>query len=266
MIKIINDDFLKVNTNGFPEINFIMCSPPFNLGIDYGDSCSDALSYEDYLIWSEKWIRKCFGLQPISGRIIINVPFTINPSHLKKTKNDDTNHYPLSADITKICQKIGYKFYRLIIWKKFGGNKTSWGSFKSASCPRMIDPNESLLVFYKTQWKRITKGTSTISRNDFMKFIKNLWDISSETRSKHPAAYPIELCNAAIKLFTYKEDTIMDCFCGSGTTGDSSIRNGRNFIGIEKSPEYFNMAKERIETAEVQTDLANLIMPDGDEE
>jgi DNA modification methylase len=53
----------------------------------------------------------------------------------------------------------------------------------------------------------------------------------------------------------------MDNFMGSGTSGESAVRLERNFVGVEKSEEYFKMAKERIEAAELQTSLIKQIMP-----
>jgi len=268
MIQLINDDFLHVTINEILPIDLIFCSPPYNVGISYLTH-NDTMTYDEYLVWSEQWIAKCFSLQNTSGRIIINVPFSTTPIHLKKEAGSDPINYPISSDIIQICKKIGYKYYRTIIWKKLGSNKTSWGSWRSASSPSMIDPSESLIVFYKNQWKRTTKGTSTISSKEFLTYIKNVWDIKPETRSKHPAAFSNQLSDAVIKMFSYKEDIIMDNFLGSGTTGESAVRLGRSFIGIEKSEEYFKMAKERINTAEIQSNLIKVIMPDvpiGDKE
>ena len=107
------------------------------------------------------------------------------------------------SDITNICRKTGYKYYRTIVWKKMGSSKTCWGSWKSASCPQMIDPSEGLVVFYKNIWKRNTKGISTITTKEFLTYIKNVWEIRPETHSKHPAAYPMSLTDAIIKMFSY---------------------------------------------------------------
>ena len=263
MIKLFNDDFLKTNFDDIKPVDLIFTSPPYNVGIPYLTH-TDTIPYDEYLNWSKEWINKCFSLQPESGRIVINIPFTNTPLHIKK-KGEDPINYPMASDLTQICQNLGYKYYRTIIWKKMGSNKTSWGSWRSASSPSVIDPSEALLVFYKKQWKKTNKGTSTISGKDFMTYIKNVWEIQPETRSKHPAAFSIKLANAVIKMFSYKEDTIMDCFLGSGTTGDAAIRLGRNFIGVEKNKDYFDMAKERIDTAALQTSLIKSIMPDGDE-
>ena len=50
-----------------------------------------------------------------------------------------------------------------------------------------------------------------------------------------------------IRIHTNENDTVLDCFMGSGTTGVAAINLRRKFIGIEKNAEYFNIAKERID-------------------
>jgi DNA modification methylase len=73
---------------------------------------------------------------------------------------------------------------------------------------------------------------------------------SSATVSKknrlHTAQKPIELLTQYIKLSSHENNTILDCFMGSGSTGVVCIKNNRNFIGIEIDKNYFNVAKERI--------------------
>lgn len=62
----------------------------------------------------------------------------------------------------------------------------------------------------------------------------------------HEAQKPIELLERIILLSSNKNDTILDCFMGSGSTGVACMNTGRNFIGIELDENYFNIAKERI--------------------
>jgi len=65
----------------------------------------------------------------------------------------------------------------------------------------------------------------------------------------HPTVKPIELMRRLIRLVSLPGHTIIDPFLGSGTTGVAAILEGRNFIGIEREPDYFNIAKTRIESA-----------------
>ena len=260
MIKLINDDILKADFSKLPPINLIITSPPYNINISY-DNHKDTMTYDEYLIWCYNWIQKLYNYLADDGRICINIPFSVTPIHLNKVKGDDDINYPVAADYIKICQTIGLKYWRTIIWEKLGSSKTCWGSWKSARSPFMIDPNECILVFYKTKWKRNDKGVSTISGRDFMTYIKNIWKMTPQTKSKHPAAFPIELPKRCIDLFSYKNDVICDPFMGSGTTGDITVRMNRNFIGVEMSKSYFDMSKERIECAELQANLITQIMP-----
>ena len=63
----------------------------------------------------------------------------------------------------------------------------------------------------------------------------------------HPTQKPIELCEYLIKTYTNENDTVLDFTMGSGSTGVACKNLNRNFIGIEKDQNYFNIAKDRIE-------------------
>ena len=62
----------------------------------------------------------------------------------------------------------------------------------------------------------------------------------------HPAEKPVELLERFVRVSCPENGTILDCFMGSGSTGIASLNNGRNFIGVEKDDEYFEIAKKRI--------------------
>lgn len=65
----------------------------------------------------------------------------------------------------------------------------------------------------------------------------------------HPTVKPIEIMRRLIRLVSRPGHTIIDPFLGSGTTGIAAVLEGRNFIGIEREPEYFEIAKTRILSA-----------------
>jgi len=72
---------------------------------------------------------------------------------------------------------------------------------------------------------------------------------------EHPTQKPIELMSWLIWNFTNEGDLILDCFAGSGTTGVACVQTGRRFIGIEIDPDYYAIAKRRIEEALMQPRL-----------
>ena len=64
----------------------------------------------------------------------------------------------------------------------------------------------------------------------------------------HPTQKPLELIEALILKHSNEGETVLDCFSGSGTTGVAALKTGRNFIGCEINPEYFEKSKIRIES------------------
>jgi site-specific DNA-methyltransferase (adenine-specific) len=65
----------------------------------------------------------------------------------------------------------------------------------------------------------------------------------------HPTPKDIKGINRILRLLSKKDDLVLDPFMGSGTTGVACKELGRNFIGIEISEQYFNIAKKRIDQA-----------------
>ena len=62
----------------------------------------------------------------------------------------------------------------------------------------------------------------------------------------HPTQKNLKLMEELVKIHTDENDTILDCFMGSGTTGVACVNTNRNFIGIELDDNYFKIAEERI--------------------
>lgn len=71
----------------------------------------------------------------------------------------------------------------------------------------------------------------------------------SERGGLHPTQKPVALMEYLIRTYTNEGDTVLDNCMGSGTTGVACKNTGRNFIGIERDPEYFRIASDRIAAA-----------------
>jgi site-specific DNA-methyltransferase (adenine-specific) len=65
--------------------------------------------------------------------------------------------------------------------------------------------------------------------------------------SLHPTQKPVDLLEYLIRTYTNEGETVLDNCMGSGSTGVACVNTGRNFIGIELDPDYFAIAKGRIE-------------------
>lgn len=71
----------------------------------------------------------------------------------------------------------------------------------------------------------------------------------------HPCEKPINLICDLLNLFSKKDDTVLDCFSGSGTTAIACKRTKRNFICVEKNEEYYKISCERLATEQVKKRL-----------
>jgi len=237
--EILNDDVLSTNLVQNGSIDLIVTSPPYNVDIHYG-SCKDDLTYSDYLEFSRQWMTRCFEWLKDDGRFCLNVP-------LDKNKGGQQS---VGADITTIAKGIGFQYHSTIIWNE--GNisrRTAWGSWMSASAPCVIAPVELIIILYKKRWKK-TSGSkeSDITKAEFVEWTNGVWTFSGESKKRvgHPAPFPLELPKRCIKLFSYVGDTVLDPFCGSGTTLIAAIQNKRKAIGIEIDKEYCALSRKRI--------------------
>jgi site-specific DNA-methyltransferase (adenine-specific) len=237
-IKIVNDDVLTTDTINESSIDLIVTSPPYNVDIKY-NHYKDTFSYSEYLEFSKKWLSRCFQWLKDDGRLCLNIP-------LDKNKNGQQS---VGADLTTIAKGIGFQYHSTIIWNEQNiSRRTAWGSWLSASAPFVIAPVELIVVLYKKSWKKIGKGISDITREEFMDWTNGMWSFSGESKKKigHPAPFPLELPKRCIKLFSYVGDIILDPFLGSGTTLIAAALNNRQGIGIEIDETYCNLAKERL--------------------
>jgi site-specific DNA-methyltransferase (adenine-specific) len=242
---LINGDINEVLRN-FPNesIDLIITSPPYNVGIDYShwkDTLSPEEYYDNFVLTFLKNFKKV--LKP-DGRFAINIPYTISFKHYKKGHID-----MISGEYYERIKKAGLHFFALIdLVEKAPHRKkfTAWGSWLKASAPWIQNPKECVIVGYNKQWKKLEKGESTITKEEFMEIVSGLWNYMAETKGLTKANFSLDIPVKAIKGFTYKNDIVMDPFMGSGTTAIAAIKNNRKWVGIEISPDYCNIIVDRV--------------------
>lgn len=235
---ICSDALTALQSIESSSVDLVLTSPPYNFDMNY-DEHNDKSDSVDYLTTLVTIFDECIRVLKSGGRLIIN----IQPNYKE--------YYPTHHAITSTMTERGLIWRGEIVWLKNNLKKlTAWGSWKSPSCPYLSYPFEFIEVFSKETLKHIgDKENVDITKDEFIEYVNGHWSIAPETRMKkfnHPAMFPEELAKRCIKLFSYKNDLVLDPFNGVGTTTYVANLLGRRYIGIDISETYCQIAKERI--------------------
>jgi len=218
------------------SIQLMITSPPYNAGKEYDRD----LSLEEYLALLERVLRETYRVLCSGGRACVNV------ANLGRKP-----YIPLHAYLIELMLDLGYQMRGEIIWNKASsaGPSTAWGSWRSATNPVLRDVHEYILVFSKDSFTRDGRGRkNSIGRDEFLSWTKSVWTMPTVSARQvgHPAPFPEELPRRLIELFSFVGDSVLDPFCGSGTTCLAARALARHFVGYEIHPEYLYLAQERL--------------------
>lgn len=219
-------------------VDLIFTSPPYNFGLEYHQQDDDHY-WQDYFDRLFAIFHQCIRVLKFGGRIAVNVQ-------------------PLFSDYIPTHHIISNYFMRKkllwkgeILWEKNNYNckYTAWGSWKSPSSPYLKYTWEFIEVFCKGSLKKAgDKKNADITAEEFKEWVTVKWSIAPERRMKefdHPAMFPEELARRVIKLFSFKDDFILDPFNGVGTTTVVAGELGRKYLGIDISAKYCERAEQR---------------------
>lgn len=212
------------------SVDIIVTSPPYNLGESSGggfagngqsgkwkaaklrdgyDGHDDAMVYDDYVAWQKAFLLECWRLIPEDGAIFYQHKHRVQQGVLR-TPHDLNPGLPLR---------------QIIVWDRGSGMNFN-RNFATPS-------HEVIYVFAKPQF-RFRKGHG----------LKDVIKVLPDRGNPHPAPFPVEVPRVIIAATDAK--TVLDPFCGSGSTGVAALKEGRKFVGIEQSADYCRMAEDRL--------------------
>lgn len=218
------------------SIHLMVTSPPYNVKKEYDED----LSLDEYRKLLKSVFKETYKKLVTGGRACINVANLGRKPYL-----------PLHSYIIEDMLDIGFYMRGEIIWNKASSASpsTAWGSWLSAANPVLRDIHEYILVFSKESFsrKRINK-INTITKENFIEWTKSIWTFPAVSARSigHPAPFPEELPHRLIQLYTFKNDVVLDPFCGSGTACLAALKDGRHYIGYDIEEKYVKLADQRI--------------------
>ena len=227
-------DIMKRMPSG--SIDIFITSPPYNLKNSTGNGMKDGrggkwenaalqkgynnhtdnMPYDEYCKWQRACLKQMLRLLPEDGAIFYNHKWRVQAGLLQDRH-----------EIVK-----GLPVRQIIIWHRKGGINFNPGYF--------LPTYEVIYLIAKPGFK-LVKGSNKVG---------DVWEIKQELNNPHPAPFPEDLIDRIISSTNGK--IIADPFSGSGTVGVCSIKQGRNFILMDNSLEYCEMAQKRIDGEEWQ--------------
>lgn len=232
-------------------VQLMVTSPPyFNAPFDYKELFGN---YDEYLHLLSDCAKEIYRVLD-NGRIAV---LNIDDMLVNGEK------FPIVADATRIFLDAGFRYRDRIIWKKPDGyiriSRRS-GVILQHPYPMYFYPDnllESIIIFQKGKfnYRSVTKEKKEGSIIDKKEFSNNKWYITlwemnnvlpGALLEKDIAAFPIELPYRIIKLFSFKGDTVLDPFAGSGTTMKVARDLERSSIGIEINKSLVSTIEEKL--------------------
>jgi site-specific DNA-methyltransferase (adenine-specific) len=264
--KIFNgnciDEMSKMPEN---SIDLVVTSPPYNVGIDY-DAHDDRMSMDSYWQFTKDWLTQSLRVLKSDGRIAVNIPYEVNVQ-------ERGGRILFMAEFWGIMREVGFNFYGLVDLDENSPHRsktTAWGSWMSPSSPYIYNPKECVILAYKKDRIKKVKGEpqwigkvvdmvgedgvikkKTIyeeeDKKEFMSLVYGQWEYFADTKQQTKATFSMDIPMKAIKILTYRNDIVLDPFTGSGTSLCAAEIADRQWVGIELSESYCEVARKRVD-------------------
>ena len=230
-----NQDCIEVMTSiEENSVDLILTDPPYNLGNFMRDRDTNLKKMRDNFFGSAGWDDLSFEEWEESMDSFFEESVTV----LKHGGSMIVFMAIIKVEsIIKIAERHGLYYKTTGIWHKLNPMPRNMNL-------HFVNSTETWIYFtYK-------KKTGTFNNDGKMihDFIETAVASNGERRfGKHPTQKPVKLMEFFVNVLSNENDTILDPFMGSGSTGVAAIKNDRNFIGVELNEKYYNIARQRIE-------------------
>jgi len=169
----------------------------------------------------------------------------LNGNNIRGGKHQTQTRINLvGGNLEKYAYDAGLILYDKRIWAK----DPTWANSKwTTNTLKAVHEYEDLYIFWKPGEYVVDR--ERLSDKEWKEWgTRGIWFIRSVFKNDdHEAKFPFELAARVVKLFSSKEDLILDPFVGSGTTALAALALERNFIGIDKEEKYVELARKNIE-------------------
>jgi modification methylase len=236
------------------SVHLVVTSPPYWTLKEYNRSEGQlgyVADYERFLAELDKVWRRCFEALVPGGRLVC----VVGDVCLSRRQNKGRHTVvPLHASLQEHCRALGFDNLAPIIWHKIANAQLEAEGNGAGFLGKPYEPNavikndiEFILMQRKPGGYRTpdlpTRILSVISEANYQRWFQQVWTgLTGASTRLHPAPYPLELATRLVRMFSFVGDTVLDPFLGTGTTALAAAQCGRDSVGVEVDPAYFNSA------------------------
>ncbi len=217
----------------------VFADPPYNIGVDYGDGeKADKLPDARYMLWVREWIDACRECLAPDGTLWVMIG------------DEYAGEYAVTLKECGLTIRSWVKWYETFgvnCANKF--NRTSRHLFYCVKDPKQFVFNAAAV---RTPSARQTKYNDRRA-SPGGKILDDVWTDIPRLAGSHreripgfPTQLPVKLLRRIVESTSEPGDLVVDPFNGSGTTGVACVCTGRKYIGIERSAEFAEAARERL--------------------
>jgi DNA modification methylase len=249
------------------SIDLVVTSPPYWQIKDYGSpgQIGFGQSLHEYLGDLQRVWRECRRVLRDGGRLCIN----IGDQFARASQFGRYRVIPLHAEIICQCADEGFDSMGAIIWRKKTTMNTTGGAVVMGSYPYppngVVEIDFEYILLLKKPGKspapsREAKELSVLTKEEWKSWFSGHWDIGGARKDGHDAAFPEEIPRRLTRMFSFRGDTVLDPFMGTGTTARAALAAGRNAVGYEIRADYLRAVADH--QARLFDDAFAVIVPD----
>ena len=240
------------------SVHLVLTSPPYWTLKEYRRGAGQLgwiADYDEFLDQLDAVWRLCHRALVPGGRLIC----VVGDVCLSRRRNGGRHTVvPLHASIQDRCRALGFDNLSPIIWHKIANamhevERGTGGFLGKPYEPNAVIKNDVEFILMQRKpggYRRpslAARTLSLLSEASFKTLFRQVWtDITGASTRDHPAPYPVALADRLIRMFSFVGDSVLDPFTGTASTQVAAAACGRNSIGIEVDPVYYEQALARL--------------------
>ena len=259
------EEVLKEVPDG--SVDLIFTSPPY---ADQRRQTYGGIRPDDYVDWFMPKADQFFRVLKPTGTFVLNI----------KERVVDGERHTYVMELILEMRRRGWLWTEEFMWHKRNSHPGKWPNRFRDNWERLIQFNkhrkfnmyQDAVMVPVGSWAehRLANLSATDKTRDEsrvgsgfgknvsnwvgreMVYPNNVIHMATESSNqRHSAVFPVALPTWFIKLFTKRNDTVLDPFIGSGSTAVAALRLGRHYIGIDTNPEYVELSNRRLRDSQI---------------